>query len=119
MTADLSLARQRCWTHPAREAAARCPSCTRFYCRECVTEHDGRLLCAGCLRASIERASGKARSPRRASAVLGKGVQLAAGLAVAWLFFYLLAQGLLSVPSAFHEGSLWIDRASGPSGDEP
>lgn len=46
-----AIARQRCWTHPQREAVSRCPSCRRFYCRECVTEHDGRLLCVPCLAA--------------------------------------------------------------------
>jgi ABC-type antimicrobial peptide transport system permease subunit len=50
-----------------------------------VTEHDGRLLCAGCLRASLERAAGTTRSPRRALAVIAAGAQFAGGLAVALL----------------------------------
>ena len=24
--------------------------CARYFCRECVTEHGGRLLCVACLR---------------------------------------------------------------------
>jgi hypothetical protein len=40
----------RCALHAGREAAARCPVCTRHFCRECVTEHHGRLLCFACLK---------------------------------------------------------------------
>jgi hypothetical protein len=32
---------------------------------------------------------------------------LLAGLILAWFFFYLIGQGLLSLPSSFHEGTLW------------
>jgi hypothetical protein len=32
-----------------------------------------------------------------------------AGLFTVWLFFYLLGQGLLRLPSSFHEGTLWQD----------
>ncbi len=45
----------RCAYHHGREAAARCPSCHRDYCRECVTEHRGRLLCITCLAAATAR----------------------------------------------------------------
>jgi hypothetical protein len=41
---------QRCFNHGMREAAARCPECGRFYCRECITEHDDRVLCSACLK---------------------------------------------------------------------
>jgi hypothetical protein len=30
-----------------------------------------------------------------------------AGVVTAWIFFYLIGQGLLRVPSSFHEGTLW------------
>ena len=48
MKRDLSL--QRCRNHAEREAVARCPGCGHHFCRECVTEHDDRILCAACLR---------------------------------------------------------------------
>lgn len=41
---------QRCLNHFSREAACRCPVCRNYFCRECVTEHDDRLVCAGCLK---------------------------------------------------------------------
>ena len=44
------LAHQRCFNHATREAVARCPECHHFFCRECITEHDDRVLCTGCLK---------------------------------------------------------------------
>jgi hypothetical protein len=98
-----SLADQRCFNHALREAAARCPSCGNYFCRECITEHEDRVICAGCL--------GKlARPPllqRRGFAGTLRAGQFLLGLLAAWFFFYLLGESLLSLPNAFHEGTLW------------
>lgn len=89
------LIHQRCWTHPSREAAVRCPSCGRFYCRECATEHDGRMFCAACV-AKIETggASGQFHT------ALWSGFALA-GFLLAWLIFYELGLILARIPSDF------------------
>ena len=100
-----SPASARCLNHPNREAAARCPQCGRFFCRECVTEHENRVLCASCLRRILAGEKKKRRSP----AALFATAQAVAGLWLAWIFFYYLARILLAVPSAFHEGSIWKD----------
>ena len=100
---DAPLFHQRCFHHRAREAVARCPLCTRFFCRECVTEHAGRLVCASCL-AKADAAGGSRRA--RWQAVLTTGQCLAACL-VAWLFFYGLGRALLLMPDAFHAATLW------------
>ena len=55
-----ALAHQRCFNHALREAAARCPGCGNFFCRECVTEHDDRVLCAACLETG--KTKGKIKS---------------------------------------------------------
>jgi hypothetical protein len=94
------LVQQRCAAHPSREAAARCPSCRQPFCRECVTEHDGRVLCAGCLR---KLATSKARRPLRLG-FLWRPVQIALGLGLAWFAFYLIGMALLQTPAAWHEG---------------
>jgi len=47
------LTHQRCHHHQFREAAARCPECGRYFCRECITEHADRVLCASCLGKKI------------------------------------------------------------------
>jgi hypothetical protein len=98
-----SLLHQRCFNHSLREAAVRCPECRRFFCRECVTEHEDRLLCAGCLRKLVEP-----RFTRRTGFVAAlRTVQGLAGVFTVWLVFYLVGRLLVSLPDSFHEGSLW------------
>lgn len=99
MPAMTPLHSQRCFHHARREAAARCPECGRFYCRECINEHQGRWLCASCLR----RLTQPAVRPRHWSAVLGRGGAVLAGLLLAWLFFHGVGSLLLHIPSEFHE----------------
>ncbi len=97
------LHRKRCANHQAREAAARCPACGRFFCRECVTEHDGRMLCSGCITA-LSRPKPPA-GPR--FAVLSRTLLAAAGLILSWSIFYYLGRLLILLPTAFHDGTLW------------
>ncbi len=40
-------------------------------------------------------------------------VQCLAGLATAWLVFYLAGHLLLSLPDSFHEGTLWKGSSQG------
>jgi len=94
-----TLARQRCWTHAQREAVSRCPACQRFYCRECVTEHDGRLLCVQCLSAGTAvqaRRHGTRWLPWTAAAVLG--------LWVSFVVFYTTGYVLQQLPPAWSRG---------------
>jgi hypothetical protein len=98
-----SLTHQRCFNHSLREAAARCPECGQFYCRECITEHDDRVICAACLKKL-------ARIPftrRRSFVGVVRSIQLLAGVATLVVFFYLLGQSLLSMPGSFHDGTVW------------
>ena len=97
---------QRCANHEFREAASRCPLCLRYFCRECVTEHEDRVLCAECLKkviASENVRSGVGRS-------LLRGLLPIAGLLMAWLFFYAIGRTLLLIPSAVHDGTIWESR---------
>jgi len=98
-----SLRHQVCQNHPAREAIARCPSCRFYFCRECITEHDDRILCATCLK----RQSARVERPRRNFAPLARGLAACGGLMLAWLYFYLIGRVLLATPTKFHEGTLW------------
>jgi hypothetical protein len=97
------LASQRCFNHAEREAVARCPGCRHYFCRECVTEHDDRVVCAACLRKNTTVPLLKRRG------VLGTFgvVRLVLGLVGAWFFFYLAGERLLTLPASFHEGTLW------------
>ena len=94
---------QRCVHHPAREAVARCPECARFFCRECVSEHDDRVLCARCLASMLR--PGRARRSHFAQILRGTFAVL--GIATAWWFFDLMGRGLILLPSSVHEGKVW------------
>ena len=97
------LVHQRCLQHADREAAARCPECKRYFCRECVSEHDNRLLCAGCLRRLLAPASPRTS---RFDGILRLGMSVI-GFALIWFFFFLIGRGLIAIPSSFHEGRIW------------
>lgn len=99
----MTLAQQRCCNHALREAAARCPGCGNFFCRECITEHDDRVLCAACLKKNVR----PPLAQRFASAQIFRVAQFAFALLLAWFFFFLIGAGLLKLPSSFHEGTLW------------
>ena len=92
---------QRCVNHPERESSARCMSCGRFYCRECVTEHDGRIICAACLAKAGEGGGDR----RRALHALATPAALIAALVLAYAAFYTAGRALIALPSAFHEGA--------------
>jgi hypothetical protein len=98
-----NIAHQRCYNHALREAAARCPECERFFCRECVSEHEDRVLCASCLAKLVK--------PRLMKTYhlggLIKIAQVLVGILILWSSFYLLGQMLLTIPSSFHEGTMW------------
>lgn len=102
-----TLALQRCHTHPAREAVARCPSCKRFFCRECITEHDNRVLCAACLAERTTQRESRFAVWRRLLGWALRPVQIGVGFLFAWLCFYYLGSLLIRIPSAFHEGTIW------------
>jgi hypothetical protein len=97
------LAFQRCFNHSQREAVARCPVCQHYFCRECITEHEERVICAACLR---KLTPGETRN-RRGFALAGHMGQCVLGLLLAWFFFYLVGEALLAIPTNFHEGKLW------------
>lgn len=82
---------QRCWNHEAREAVCRCPECGRSFCRECVTEHEARLLCASCLNA-VARAH---QSPRAGLRRLLPAAMALAGILLAWTVFYGAGEALI------------------------
>jgi hypothetical protein len=95
--------RALCLNHPRREEAARCTSCGRPFCRECVTEFEGRMVCSAC---HLEK-SKVAEKPPRDWAIVTASLQFVIGLAVLWLSVWMLGRVLLSIPSEFHEGTTW------------
>lgn len=104
------LAYQNCAHHAGRMAVARCLACGRFFCRECITEHRGQLLCTACLAKTA--AAGPGRRLRRIG--LFRLLQWGLGVWLLWTFFYYFALLLLRIPASFHEGTLWRQGWWGP-----
>ena len=94
----MSIAQERCSNHASREAVARCPECGRYFCRECISEHDDRVICASCLK----RLSAKPVRRYRLAGLV-RLAQVLMGVLLLWSSFYLLGKALLTIPSSFHE----------------
>jgi hypothetical protein len=93
---DLTL--QRCLHHADRAAVARCPACAQYFCRECVTEHEGKFLCSNCLRGRAAPIGSAHVTTEWFKAALC----LFIGLSVAWSFFYLIGRLLILIPANLH-----------------
>lgn len=98
-----ALVSQRCLNHSTREAVARCPECGCFYCRECVTEHDDRIICASCLKKLAQQAEAK---PRR-KLNLWPAFQGLSGVFLACFVFYVIGRILLAIPTEYHNQAIW------------
>ena len=81
------LVQQRCWNHESRGAVCRCPNCNRPFCRECVSEHDSRLLCAACIKASVTPVAARKRTNPFMFPILALLSTI-----VAWAIFFTLGQ---------------------------
>jgi late competence protein required for DNA uptake (superfamily II DNA/RNA helicase) len=102
-TAAVTLRQRRCSNHPTREASARCPECGQYYCRECITEHDDRVLCASCLA----KISLKKEATKQRGSLAGKLALAFLALIVTYALFLLIGTLLLSVPTQFHSKGGW------------
>lgn len=98
-----AITHQRCYNHAGREAVARCPECGQYFCRECITEHDDRVVCAACLKKLTQQTLAR----HGAFAWLLRLTQCACGILIAWFFFFLIGDQLSKLPNSFHEGTLW------------
>ena len=96
---------QRCWNHELREAVCRCPQCGRSFCRECVTEHQLRLLCAACLRQAAQTVDAPHGFFRR----LAPTAMTLAGILLAWAIFFGAAQSLITITERSERAS-WDSR---------
>jgi len=86
-----------------REAVARCPECKQCFCRECITEHDDRVVCSACLK----KLASVPLNQRRGFITFKRCAQFVVSVVAAWFFFFLVGDGLSRLPAEFHEGTLW------------
>jgi len=105
----MSIAQERCFNHAFREAVARCPECGRSFCRECISEHDDRVICAFCLKRLSKKAVRRYRMVG-----LVRLVQILMGVLLLWSSFYLLGRALLTIPSSFHEMAIGQEESVDP-----
>jgi hypothetical protein len=105
MSEARALLAQRCSNHETREAVCRCPECRRSLCRECVTEHAGRLVCAQCLRRSARDGA----TPRRRRRKAAEAAAALAGLLLAWTIYFAAGESLVTITER-SERVAWQDR---------
>jgi hypothetical protein len=104
--APTGLARSRCENHPDREAVAFCRECERTFCRECVTSHDDRVVCAACLSRMAD--DGDVKKRVRLNGLL-MPIRALVGFVVVWVLLYAFGRILASASATFHKDGLWHD----------
>jgi len=102
-TQEFDIAQQRCFNHRQREAVARCPVCGRFFCRECITEHDDRVICVACLQTVAKHK----QHQRSYLHIFRVAAQCMMAFLLLWIIYFSIGQALLRIPTRFHEGTLW------------
>lgn len=101
----MKLSRQQCVLHPDRGAVARCPVCKRYYCHECITEHDGQVLCCHCLLQQVQDADNISSFMDRHAAsfqLVAKPLLALGGLLLLWLIFAVIGTMLMRFPNNFY-----------------
>lgn len=97
------MAQVQCLNHPKREAAARCTACGQVFCRECVTNLGGRMVCGACyqVKTTVET------KVRKDWFVLKFVLQVVVGMGLFWGLWWRVGRLLAGMPSSFHEGTMW------------
>lgn len=90
-----------CFLHPEREAVAICLSCGQYFCRECVTEHQGKVLCKACL----SRQGHKSKKRKKLPLFFRAFIAMIVGLILCYILFYSLGYTLSIIPDTFHQGT--------------
>jgi hypothetical protein len=101
----MELLRQQCELHLDRGAVARCPDCGRFYCHECITEHEGEVLCKRCLNQEVESDDEPSGFMQRNAFFLKACAipfLISAGYILLFFVFASLGMMLIRFPDEFH-----------------
>lgn len=107
MAESTGLTQRRCRNHGQRAAVARCPACQGFFCRECITEHDGEIICASCLAKKTQPPAPDSKATLPLLRPAWRVTQFTFALILLWLAIYSFGQILINLPSDFHEGHFW------------
>ncbi len=102
MSAENSnLRRVRCFNHSEREATARCPVCQSHFCRECITENNGVMICARCLSKS-KKLTIWSRNMRE---LIFLSFMFMFSFFIMWSIFYSVGHIFSLIPEKYHEGA--------------
>ena len=82
----------------------RCPACGRSFCRECVAEHEQRLLCAVCLDAAVHTLP-----PARGRRLLARVALAVVGILLAWMVLFCAGESILTFTGRL-EQTAWLHR---------
>ncbi|PIE90271.1 MAG: hypothetical protein CR997_06690 [Acidobacteria bacterium] len=93
------LSTRRCTNHPQREAVVQCPDCKLFFCRECVTEKEFKMMCSSCLLSQVD----EPKKQRKWPGLLKQLILSMAGFLFLWLCLYYLGKAFIEVPDFFQE----------------
>jgi uncharacterized membrane protein YvbJ len=100
MSEERALRERKCVNHASREAVARCPECKKDFCRECITEHNNKMLCTNCLHEKTKRKEAK----KKKLEILFTIFLFCLGMLISYYFFFGLASMLSEIPDQFHNG---------------
>jgi uncharacterized paraquat-inducible protein A len=100
MSEEHGLRKRKCANHASREAVARCPECKKDFCRECITEHNNKMLCTNCLQEITRKKDAK----KKKLAALFTIVLFFLGMLISYYFFLGVASMLSEMPDQFHNG---------------
>lgn len=102
-----NLPRRHCMRHSQREPVAKCLGCGGALCRECVSQHDGKIYCVHCLAKLRQPATAPAATGRRWWPILRSAAETVLAVMVVWGIFYGIGAIAVRIPSEFHEGTMW------------
>ncbi|MCJ8330472.1 MAG: hypothetical protein HRT89_14680 [Lentisphaeria bacterium] len=89
----MELNQQRCINHEQRDAVGRCPECKNFFCMECITEYETRILCTACLKKEISQEKAAKRPGINIDPFL-QAVQIVFGICFLIASFWIMGQCL-------------------------
>jgi len=83
----------RCQNHIEREAAAICMKCQNYFCKECITEYDDKMLCKNCIDDLLK----KNKTTHRKKINLKQFFAIITTTLFLWIIFYSSGKFLISI----------------------
>jgi hypothetical protein len=102
--------KKHCYNHQEREPVAKCPECGNYFCWECITEFEYRVLCAECIKKKSVKKTEKPGGVDVFFRLIFIPLKVITGIIITWAVFFVLAQGLILIPDNFHSGRIFHEQ---------